>query len=68
MNPLATWMERNHETDATLASKLGVSRAHVSRLRRGKNVPSLATAKRLEAITYIPWPRFVESELQATAQ
>lgn len=54
MGLLAEWMDRHRETDQSFAPKLGVSRVHVSRLRRVIHNPSPDLAKRLERITEIP--------------
>lgn len=54
MADLAAWMNANGETDESLAPKLGVSRVHVSRLRRRICNPSPDMAKRIEDLTAIP--------------
>lgn len=54
MGLLADWMSRNRETDQSFAPKLGVSRVHVSRLRRVIHNPSPDLALKLEEITEIP--------------
>lgn len=68
MNPLATWMHQNGLDDATVAAKIGRSRVHVSRLRRGINLASIETAKKLEAVTDIPWPEFMDAAQSEAAQ
>lgn len=61
MTDLQSWMSRAHETDETLAEKLGVSRVQVSRVRRRKCRPSLGLAVRLEGLTGIPASSFASS-------
>lgn len=51
MGILAKWMTEHDESDQSLAPKVGVSRVHVSRLRRLVYNPSPDLAKRLEAVT-----------------
>lgn len=48
---LADYMTRNRLTDDALAAALNVSRATVSRLRRGRMVPSFELAARIHAVT-----------------
>lgn len=48
---LAAWMAKRRISDELLASELGVSRATVSRLRRGLQVPSMALAARISEFT-----------------
>lgn len=62
MNALQTWMDRNGETDATLARKVAVSRVQISRIRRAKSGVSVKTAKALEALTQIPAANFLLGE------
>jgi transcriptional regulator with XRE-family HTH domain len=59
MGLLAEWMDRTGETDQTLAPKVGVSRVHVSRLRRLIHNPSPDLAKKLEEVTAIPAANFI---------
>lgn len=59
MTKLAEWMRANEETDETLASKLGVSRVHVSRLRRDVHRPRPGLARKLEELTGIPAAQFI---------
>lgn len=54
MAELSDWMSNHRETDQTFAPKLGVSRVHVSRLRRGVHKPSPELAVKIEDITGIP--------------
>lgn len=54
MGLLEDWMKRASETDQSLAPKLGISRVHVSRLRRVVHNPSPELAERLEQLTGIP--------------
>ena len=48
---LAEWMEWKAVSDKALASRVGVARASISRLRRGKMNPSMELARRLYAAT-----------------
>jgi len=51
---LSEWMEKGRRapvSDDEMAAELGVSRATVSRLRRGKMVPSFALAGRIYEVT-----------------
>lgn len=49
--------------DAELAERIGsLSRSQISRIRRGKSRPPIATARLLEAATKIPAARFVMGE------
>jgi transcriptional regulator with XRE-family HTH domain len=59
MKQLQTWMDRNGETDETLAKKTGLSRPHISKLRRGKRSAGTDAAIKLQKITGIPWHKFV---------
>jgi transcriptional regulator with XRE-family HTH domain len=63
MSELQAWMEANGERDETLAPKVKVSRVHMSRLRRGKNRPSLETAKTLQELTGIPATQLMFGEV-----
>lgn len=65
MTQLQQWMDDAKETDLTLAGKLGISRVHVSRLRRGKYGASKATALKLEEVTGIAWHAFIEPSVEA---
>lgn len=59
MTDLSDWMRENAETDQTLAPKIGISRVHVSRLRRKILRPSPALARKLEEVTAIPAAEFI---------
>lgn len=59
MTYLEAWMRLNRETDQSLAPKIGISRVHVSRLRRGVHRPSRELAMKLEAVTAIPAADFI---------
>lgn len=65
MSLLADWMRRKGETDQSLAPKLGVSRVHVSRLRRTIHNPSPELAKRIELVTRIPAAKLIFEERAA---
>lgn len=54
MADLASWMEARGETDATLATKVGVSRVQITRIRNGVSKPSPRVAMELERLTAIP--------------
>lgn len=60
MSRLKQWMEDAKETDQSLGAKVGVSRVQISRIRRGINGASRATAQRLEEVTGIAWSTFIE--------
>jgi transcriptional regulator with XRE-family HTH domain len=62
MSRLQKWMEKTGETDLSLSQKLGISRVQVSRIRRGVNGASKATAQKIHALTGIPWPTFIEPQ------
>lgn len=57
-------MDRNGLVDAGLSARLGgkPTRSQISRIRRGKSIPTIETARALEAVTKIPAVRFVMSE------
>lgn len=65
MHNLQAWMTANKESDETLAEKLSMSRVQVSRIRRGINGASKATALKLEDLTGIPWHAFIEPASKA---
>jgi transcriptional regulator with XRE-family HTH domain len=48
---LDDWMAKRRVSDELLANELGVSRATVSRLRRGLQVPSMRLAARIAEFT-----------------
>lgn len=48
---LAAWLKRNGVSDEKAGAALGVSRVTVSRLRRGKMVPSFDLAARINIYT-----------------
>ena len=62
---LETWMKLTSVNDEALGVKLRISRAHASRLRRRKCLPSRELAKRLEAETKIPAEKFIFDERAA---
>lgn len=51
MKTLREWMAEKGETDDTLAGKLVTDRTTISRLRRGKQRPSWALARKLADLT-----------------
>lgn len=59
MNALAQWMAENGVKDDGLAPLVGVSRAQVSRLRRGIYRLRPDLARKLEDVTGIPAAVFV---------
>lgn len=64
MSHLQEWMSRAHETDASLAEKVGVSRVQISRIRRNKCGPSLPLAAKLEVLTGIPAASFAPAHAE----
>lgn len=62
---LQQWMDAHSETDGTLADKLSISRAHISRIRRGVYGASKETALKIEAATGIAWHTFIEPSIEA---
>ena len=65
MAVLETWMSLAGYDDEKLAAEVGVSRVHVSRLRRRKCLPSRDVAKALERVTRIPAEKFIFEERAA---
>lgn len=65
MNKLAAWMVLHGETDETLAPKVGVSRVHISRLRRGVHAPRPALAIKLEDVTGVPAAELIMQRARA---
>lgn len=59
MGKLQAWMQRNALNDAMVADKVGISRVHVCRIRNGMKT-SVRTAKRLQTLTGIKWPYFLD--------
>ena len=60
MTQLQGWMDTHGLKDRDLADKVKVvSRATISRIRRGVNGASKDTAHKLEKITGIPWHEFI---------
>lgn len=51
MKKLADWLRRNNIGDADFASRVGTDRTTISRIRRGKQRPSLDLAGRIAAAT-----------------
>lgn len=60
MMSLQAWMDRHDKCDHDVAVAIGLSRPQVSRIRRGLTTASVATAKRLEALTGIKWFQFMD--------
>lgn len=56
---LSEWMAQKGYGDEDVAPLVGISRAQVSRIRRGVNGASGKTARKLEQVTGIPWPTFI---------
>jgi transcriptional regulator with XRE-family HTH domain len=54
----ATGLKDHHVSDMT-----GVSRSHISRIRRGKSGANKALALRLQALTKIGWEHFIEPKI-----
>lgn len=61
MHDLKTWMTEAKETDESLAAKVGVSRAQITRIKNGASGASKETALELERITGIAWHEFIGS-------
>lgn len=60
MTQLQSWMNTHRLKDRDVAAKVKiVSRATISRIRRGVNGASKETAQKLEKITGIPWHTFI---------
>lgn len=60
MTQLQGWMNAQGLKDGDLAAKVKVvSRATISRIRRGVNGASKETAQKLEKVTGIPWHEFI---------
>lgn len=53
-NPLAAWMRREALRDGDVATRVGVSRVQVLRIRRGQSRPSAWLAVKLSELTGIP--------------
>jgi transcriptional regulator with XRE-family HTH domain len=62
---LQEWMDAHETSDCDLAGRLEISRAHMSRLRRGIQGASKETALKLENETGIPWHTFIEPSVEA---
>lgn len=60
MNTLTSWMATREMRDGELAELVGLSQPQLSRIRRGKSGTRPEKAKRLEAVTGIPWHEFVD--------
>lgn len=58
---LQEWMDKRSLKDADMAQRLGgeLSRSQISRIRRLKSIPTLDTARKLEAATKIPAAKFL---------
>lgn len=59
VTPLQEWMTEAGLKDRQVAEKVGLSRVHVSRIRRGLLGASVPAAKRLEELTRIPHWKFL---------
>jgi len=59
---LKEWMDRRGLDDAALAQEVGVSRSQINRIRNRASLPSLETARALEAVTRIPAAKFMLGE------
>lgn len=55
---LDAYMRDRGVTDQALASKVGVSRPHIAKIRNGTRRPSIDLAAKLERETGIPAARF----------
>lgn len=61
MTKLQKWMTENGWRDPHVAERIGVSRAQISRIRRGKTGVSIATAKALAKLTGYRWHVFLQA-------
>lgn len=61
---LHEWMQKKELKDEHVSRLLGgkLSRSQVSRIRRGKSIPTIETARLLEGVTKIPAAKFVLGE------
>jgi transcriptional regulator with XRE-family HTH domain len=62
---LKEWREQNRKTLAQVAAEAGTTDATISRIENGKQRPSVALARRLEAVTAIPAADLVMADLAA---
>jgi transcriptional regulator with XRE-family HTH domain len=53
------YLQKTHQTARELAEKVGVSEAYVLMLKAGKRRPSPELAKKLEAVTGIPFRKLL---------
>ena len=60
---LQKWMDDAEYKDHHIAKLTGVSRSHISRIRRGKSGANKALALRLQQITSIGWEVFIEPDV-----
>jgi len=65
MTSLQQLMDKHGIADAEVARAVNRSRCQISRLRRGVTVASHETALKLEALTGIPWWKFVDLRQRA---
>lgn len=58
---LQAWMDKRTLKDADMVERLGgkLSRSQINRIRRCKSIPTLETARLLEAATKIPAAKFL---------
>lgn len=64
---LQAWMDKRSLKDADMVERLGgkLSRSQINRIRNCKSVPTLETARLLEAATKIPAAKFLLVERAA---
>jgi transcriptional regulator with XRE-family HTH domain len=60
MKNLLAWMKENRWSNQKLGDEVSCSAAQISRVKHGVCGVSLKLAKRLQAVTGIPWTEFVE--------
>ena len=57
---LQRWMDDRGFKDHQVSKLVGVSRTHISRIRRAKSGTNKALALRLQHLTKIDWKEFIE--------
>ena len=67
LTPLADWFRRSHQSQHSLAERLGVSDATISRYVSGERQPSLRVAVQLAQATGLPVSAFLSSPDQQSA-
>ena len=65
MQTLRNWLTAKSWTQEDLGEKLGIDRIRLSRYINGKTRIDLAIAKKLEAVTGIPWMVLLQENHEA---